>query len=174
MNKKLLVASLLFVFFCRAWGYASEDSDEYLAARNNMRSGKSDFAFMHLISITRSKAKSRYQERALFETGEYYFRRADYYDASRVLKKLIESYPDSKIRPFALFYLLKIAQYQNNKALTEAVKNEIINYKQVVLVFKDTKEFRFRSIFGKRYRLIYHIDKIELFEDEKLFAQISY
>jgi hypothetical protein len=117
---------------------------------------------------------SRNAEEALFATAEYYFLLGDFTDARPGFIKFISEYPDSKAKPFALVYLIKIAEKQAQESLAESLRKQIITSQQLVLLFRDFKESQYLSPLYRRHKAVHFIDKIEFYIDGELFAQISY
>ncbi len=154
--------------------YAQEDKQIYYEGINAAKSGDFISAFMNFQSIVANSAESKYKPDALFATGEYYFDTENYRGANDAFVKLINDYPDSKSKLFALVYLLKIAEIQGNEAVVSNLENAILTFKQQIFLFKNSKEFKYKSPLGKKYKAVYYIEKIEFYLEGELFAQISY
>ncbi len=174
MNVRIASAAVLLFFFTFAAAHAQSEERLHALAAEAAGSGQIDAAFMHFRSLLTEYPHSKYEERALFAMGEYYFRAADYRDAAQMLTSLLEGYPDSEGRLFALAYLLKIAERAGEEALAQKLKNEIVTLRQHSFLFRNFKEYKYLSPLSRKYRALYYIDKIEFYVDGELFAQISY
>jgi len=170
---RVWVMVFLILLFCRA-GYCQESQEIYHEGVQAARAGDLDYAFMYFQSLVKEYPESRYGNDALFAMGEYYFIKGDYPDANGVFIKLINDYPDSKGEIFALVYLLKIAESRGNEDLAQDLKDKIATSKRLVLLFKDSKEYKYKSPLSKAYKAVYYIDKVHFYLDGELFAQISY
>jgi len=172
-GEKLWIPVLLIIFFCNT-GYAQDSKEMYYQGIEAAKSNDLDSAFLYFESLLANPPESKYRQDALFATGEYYFLIGDYRDANRSFVQLISNYPDFKGKLFALAYLLKIAQGQSNEAAVKNLENKIVTFKQLIFLFKYSKEYKYKSPLCKKYKVIYYIDKVQFYLDEELFAQISY
>lgn len=173
VQRKLLLMALL-VLLSFNLGYAQDDRQIYSMAIREAESGNMDFAFMHFRSLLRNYPDSKYTQDASFAIGEYYFIAADYKNAAEVWSTFINDYPDSKGLPFALLYLLKLAEIRRDGSLVEKLKNKIIGLNQLTFLFRESKGYTYKSPLRRKYRMIYYIDKVEFYVDDKLFEKISY
>jgi len=174
MKSRLMLLIILSSFFLLTLKEAYADEEDYFQAKDAVKSGYNDFAFMYFKSILENNRQSKYRQEALFATAEYYFLTSNYIDASSALENFLQDYPDSRMRPFALFYLLKISQVWEKDNLTKTIENQIKNLKRVVLVFKESEEFNFKSPLGIDHKIIYYIDRLEFYLNDKPQAQILY
>jgi len=174
-NKILFIVSFLILLSPKV-AFTQTDSEKYHNALNAIKSGQEDFTFINLLSLSRDEPQSKYRPVSLFACGEYYFHKFNYRHALNIFSEFIEDYPDSKIKPYALFYILKIAKSWKNTEMVKILENKIRDMKQVILVFKETNEYKYRytSIFGRKYRLIYHVDRVEFNIDGEIVEQVSY
>jgi outer membrane protein assembly factor BamD (BamD/ComL family) len=172
--KNKIVLLIFFIFFFSFGLEQVTGEEEYSRAKSAVKSGDQEFAFMHFLTVLKENPNSKHREEALFATAEYFFLISDYSDAFSELKEFIEDYPNSKIRTFALLYLLKISQIWREDQLARDIEKQIINSKRVVLLFKNTQEYKFKSPLGINYKLIYYIDRLEFYWDGKLQTQIYY
>ncbi len=138
------------------------------------RKGKVDSAFLSFYRLINNFPDSEYLEQTLFGTGEYYYSIGDHSDAKRAFSQLIDNYPNSNARLFAIAYLLKIAEKGGKESELESLKEELIGSQQVSLLFRDFKERSYTSPFNKNYKALNFIDKIEIYIDDELFAKISF
>lgn len=164
----------LSIFLLPDKGYTQGHRSLYSQAVKYARSGDTDSAFMYFRRFLRAYPKSRFSERALFAIGEYYFQIADYYDAARIFMRFINNYPQSKARPFALAYLLTLANITGKEELTKDLEKEIISSQQITFLFREFKEYEYSSPLSKRHKAVYFIDKVEFYIDEELFTQVLY
>jgi len=153
---------------------AGEDAALNKRALQAAKSGNLDFAFMNYRSILLRYSTSPFVEQATFAKGEYYYGLPDFNRARIVFDEYQQKYPESEGRMFALVYLLNIAEQKGNEEAVESFSRELINLKQVSLIFRDFKEYVFLSPMQQKYKAVFHIDKIEIFLNGELFAQISY
>ena len=173
MTYKTILIILLFGLTLTEPVIAQEDAQTYSLAMKAAREGSKDFAFMRFRSLIRNFPKSKFKESSLFAVGEYYFSSTSYEEAAETFNALLEEFPESKAKLFVLMYLLKIAELQHKEDLKKDFENQIINFKQVSLVFRDFQEYPYRSPF-KDYKVVFHIDRIEFFVAGEAFAKISF
>jgi hypothetical protein len=171
-NKAFLLIILLVFSPCGLRQVFGEG--EYSQAQNAVKSGNQEFAFINFRSVLKNNPKPNHREKALFATAEYFFLVSDYSDAFSSLQEFLQDYPYSKMRTFALFYLLKISQIWQEEQLAKDIEKQIINSKRVILLFKDTREYKLKSPLGINYKLIYYIDRLEFYSNGKLQTQIYY
>lgn len=177
MSKHKLSILLLFFIILNVSAPAQGQSlsDLYSKTLKSVRNNDLDFAFMYMRSIISKFPDSKHAPQALFGLGEYYFNTSNYPASIGAFKEFARKYPDSKARPFALAYLLKMAKKLN--ARQESIKGlqkEIVAFQQVSLLFRDFKELEYNSIFGRSYKLIYFIDKFEFYIDGEIFEKNAY
>ena len=172
--RKIFLIIALFIFLLPCKGYTQKSGDLYSEGVNAARSGDLDFAFMHFRGLLTAVGESIFSEGALFAVGEYYFLVADYYDAYQTFDRFVKDYPDSPARIFALAYLLEITRKQERKDIIKNLEKAIVTFQQLSLVFSDFKTHTYLSPLSKNYRVIYFIDRVEFYIDEKLFTKISY
>jgi outer membrane protein assembly factor BamD (BamD/ComL family) len=155
---------------------AQRDYEKYQSAIEAIKSGQEDFAFIELLSISRDKPQTRYRQDSLYACGEYYFFKLNYRQALNIFSEFIEDYPDSRIKPYALFYILKIAKSWRSASIVKMLENKIRDMKQVILIFKESNEYKYpyTSLFGRKYKLIYHVDRVEFNIDGKVLEQVFY
>ena len=157
-----------------ASGYAGEADALYARAIQAARAGRIDFAFMYYNQLDRDYPRSRYREQVLFAKGEYFYALPAYAQAAEIFEKVIAEYPQSPGKLFALVYLYKIAGAQGKADAIEDFKKEILTFRQVGLVFKETKEYKYPSPFSQGCRAVFYIDKVEFYRGGDLFAAVSY
>ena len=166
----IVLSSLLFSLNLAS----SFGQEEYANALQAAKTGDREFAFMNFLYVARNDPSSTHREKGIFATGEYYYLSSNYTDAFNTFKRFLNDYPDSKMKPFALFYILKLAQILNEDTLAKEITKQIINQERVILLFKKSKAYTFKSPLGMNYQLVHYIDRLEFYIDGKLHAQIFY
>lgn len=156
-----------------ASGYAGEADALYAKALQAARAGRVDFAFMYYNQIDREYPRSRYREQVLFAKGEYFYELPACAQAREAFEKILEEYPQSPGKLFVLSYLYKIAEVEGKAASVERFRKEILTFRQVGLVFKETKEYKYPSPFYRNFRAVFYIDKVEFYRGGELFATVS-
>ncbi|MFH1655069.1 MAG: tetratricopeptide repeat protein [Candidatus Omnitrophota bacterium] len=167
----LLIIVYLFVPNC----YCGEDKELYYRGVNLARRGKADEAYGYFHMVLNNFDKSdRFVENALFGIGEYYFSIGARYEARETFRKVVDEYSESISALLALGYLSKIAKAEGKQESIESIKKEIISFKQVSLLFRDSEEFDFLSAMRKDYKAVYFIDKVEIYIDGEIFEEIPF
>lgn len=174
MKNKIISLVILFALLLMGLKQACAQGESYHLAQDAIKSENREFALVYFLSEIRDNPQSNRRQEALFACAEYYFLTGDYVDSFDTLKEFIDDYPHSKMLPFALLYLSKISQAWGRDELAKSIEKQIINLKRVILLFKENKEYGFRSPLGVNHKLIYYIDKLEFYSDGKIQAQISY
>ncbi len=171
---RLQAWTVLAVFlFVPASGHAGEADALYARAIQAARSGQTDFAFMYYNQLDRDHPQSRYREQVLFAKGEYFYELPAYIQAKEDFQKILEEYPQSPGKLFIQAYLYKIAVAEGKADLVESLKKEILTFRQVGLVFKETKEYKYPSPFYRNFRAVFYIDKVEFYRGGELFATVA-
>ena len=173
IRKLTILFILLWIFLFPGKGY-SQDKDFYYKAVKLARDKQIDFAFSYLDMVVNIYPKSRFFENSLFSCGEYCFTLGDRHSAKNTFEKFVALLPDSKAKPFALVYLLKIAEGEKKQDIVEDLQKQIISFKQVSLVFRDFKEYSYLSALDKEYKIVYFIDRVEIYIGGDLFAKIPF
>jgi len=170
MNKNAIIL-IITLLIPPSLSFAQSD---YSLARQLANNGDKDFAFINFVSASENEANPKLKEKALFATGEYYFLNSDYTEAFNTFNNFLNDYPDSKLKPFALFYIMEIAKSAGENDLAKKIETHIINLDRIILLFKRSKEYKVRSPLGSNYRLVRYIDRLEFYSDGKIQAQIFY
>ncbi|MBI5416304.1 MAG: tetratricopeptide repeat protein [Candidatus Omnitrophica bacterium] len=157
-----------------AAGHAGVEDQLYKKAQAAAKAGQTDFAFMYYNQLDREYPRSRYRDQILFAEGEYYYQMPGYAQASRLFQALLKDYPDSDGKLFALVYLYKMAEAGRDQAALEEARKEILTLRQVGLIFKESREYKYRSASYQDYRAVFRIDKVEFYKGGELFATVSY
>ncbi|MBI5150028.1 MAG: tetratricopeptide repeat protein [Candidatus Omnitrophica bacterium] len=155
-------------------GHAGTEDQLYRKAMAAAKAGQLDFAFMYYNQLDREYPRSRYRDQVLFVKGEYYYQMLGYAEAVRLFQTLLQDYPDSGGKLFALVYLYKMAEAGRDQAALEEAKKEILTFRQVGLIFKESKEYKYQSAFRQDYLAVFRIDKVEFYKGGELFATVSY
>lgn len=173
MSRKLFFVILFLLLPC-VITCAQDDRQLYYTALENARSGNRDFAFMNFCALLEQHPHSRYAREALFACGEYYFLISDYDDAFKALGQYVGDYPESREMPFVLMYILRIAKIKGEGALAKKIEKDIVMLRRLSFLFRDSKEYRYRSPLFRKHKAAYYIDKVEFYIDGELFEKISY
>ena len=176
MCRSVRVFILLVAFFSFiSVSYASGDKALYYEGISYAKRGSLDFAFMLFDELTREFSSSAFFEDALFAKGEYYFSICDYNDAYSVFKKIAASKELSKRKLFSYVYLFKLSQMLNKD---EDIRNQyiksILTFRQITLLFRDSREITYSSPLQKKYRAVYFIDHVEVYIDGEKFFKASF
>jgi outer membrane protein assembly factor BamD (BamD/ComL family) len=172
--RSIVFVSLILVLFFSGLAFAQEESWLYGTAIDEAKRGNHEFSFLQLHSLVTSFPKTQYLEKALFAIGEYHFMDNNFAEAADTFSQLLEKFPDSKSTVFAMAYLLKIAQRRGAEDLAAKLEKTIATFHKLSLVFRNSKEFTYNSIFQHKYKVVYYIDKVEFYKDGEPFAQVSY
>ncbi len=152
--------------------YSDEARKLYSEGLSLARRGDVDFAFARYQMLLENYPDAEFIDDVLFAAGEYYFSISNYYNAAALFNKLIIQYPESKALPFVLGYLAKICRMENKENLAENLEKTIIRFKQTSFLFSNFKEYKYVSSFYKKYKVVYFIDRVEIYINDKLFAKI--
>jgi len=165
---------IIVLVWLTAAGFAPGAFQVYSKAVNFARAGQGDFAFMQYNELLRNYPASKYRGKALFATGEYYFRESGYNKAISAFQTFLVENPDSKEKLYALAYLLNIANQENNELLAVDLRKQIIELQQVSFIFRKKKEIAYRSPLYQNHKAVIHINKIELYVEGELLAKVSF
>lgn len=169
-----LLLVLSFMLLSAELGYAQGSGFSYSQALKAARKGDDDFAFMYFKECLRKDSKSKFAPKALFAIGEYYFSNRSLAQASKAFAAFVNRYPKSKSAVFAYSYLMVLAKKDQNQSLVQEFKRKIIAFQKLKLLFSDFKEYKYRSPFFNKYKAIYFIDRVEIYINGKLFAEVLY
>lgn len=174
IRKLIILIIILSVVFLFSGNVYSQDKEFYNKAVKYARQKNLDFAFTYLDMVVNIYPNSKFFENSLFSCGEYYFISGDHFSAKKTFEKFTTLLPNSKAKPFALAYLLRIAEEEKKQDIIEGLQKQIISYKQLSLVFRDFKEHSYLSALDREYKIIYFIDRAEIYIDGDLFAKIPF
>jgi outer membrane protein assembly factor BamD (BamD/ComL family) len=155
-------------------GASLSEGELFHRARDQVKRGELDFAYLDFRQLLDQYPSSPYAERVLFAVGEYHFIKRNFRDASDCFLSLVDRYPDSASVIFALSYLLKIAEDRQDRQAVEQLSRTIATFYRLSLVFRNSKQYTYRSALLRRHRVVYYIDKVDFFIDGEPFAQIAY
>ncbi|MCG2710962.1 MAG: hypothetical protein L6416_01305 [Candidatus Omnitrophica bacterium] len=155
-------------------GFAQSDVYLYGTAKKAVAAGDNDYAFMCFFSLLYSSIKSKYHKEALFTTGEYYYFIGDYRSAEKAFSDFIDCYSKDEALPFAIVYLLKISNWMQISKTAADLRKKVITFKQLSLLFSESKELFFISPANLHYKATYFIDYIEIYINEELFEKIYF
>lgn len=153
---------------------ASEADLEWKEAIGFAKQGENDFAFMDFQTVLGDCPHSRYCLAAGFAQGEYYFLQNNLQMASDEFKDFYAKFPRHEEALIALAYLFQIAKIQKRTDEMEKYRSEAATFRQLTFIFNDTKLFNFQSGFQRKHKLVYHINKVELYVNDKLFTEIPF
>jgi len=153
---------------------ASEADLEWKEAIGFAKQGENDFAFMDFQTILDDCPGSRHCLAAEFAQGEYYFLQNNLPMASEAFKNFYAKYPQHEEALIALAYLFQIAKIQNLPADIKEYRNKAASFRQLTFIFNDKKFFKFVSGFQRKHKLVYYIDKVELYVNGALFTEVPF
>ena len=163
------------IVLCGAASARAQNAGElYREGLHAARTGQQEFAFMNYHSIVAQEKASKYRDEALFGCGEYYFGGKSYQEAQRMFTAYVTEYPMGRGVPFALAYLYKLTDEFGMPGDLNALKKQLITYAQLSLVFREFKEFAFRSPMNTPYSARYYIDRIEMSRQGEALAAIRF
>lgn len=165
---------MLLSLTCLRQACAGEDGTLIAQARGMAKQGNFEFAFMNYSRVLREFPLSKFTPEALYGRGEYGFALHDYPLAKENFQILAQRFPKKPQRIFALVYLWKIAHDQSDESAQQELAREIVSFRQVSLIFRKSASYRFRSPLGKEHLAIFKIDKIQVYLQGELFAEIDY
>ncbi|KPK98687.1 MAG: hypothetical protein AMJ95_02770 [Omnitrophica WOR_2 bacterium SM23_72] len=174
MRLKIFLLLAVLLLQCGTFALADESQRLYVSAVKAAKRNDLTVAFMSFRSLLENYPHSPHMQEALFANAEYYFLIGAFTDARPAFIRFLTEYPDSKARPFALLYLFQIAEAQGQSDLAESLRQEIITSQQLVLLFREYKQFQYLSPLQRNHKAIHFIDRIEFYIDDELFARISY
>lgn len=170
----LIVSSTLIVLSGNLPVSAESNSSLINRATKEVKQGQIEFALMRYRAILRKGTQSKYADKALFALGEYFFVHSNYEYANNFFKQYIDLQNNNNGKLFALAYLLKIAQSQNDQKLSKNLEKEIkILYPQS-FIFRKVKEYKFNSPLSRKHKAVYSIDYIEFEIEDMKLAKITY
>lgn len=153
---------------------ASEADLQWKDAIGFAKQGENDFAFMDFQTILADCPHSRHCLAAAFAQGEYYFYQNNLKMASEAFKSFTAKYPQRQEALIALAYLFQIAKIQNLADDMKKYRDKAASFRQLTFIFNDKKFFKFVSGFQRKYKLVYTINKVELYVNGQLFTEIPF
>jgi uncharacterized protein YihD (DUF1040 family) len=174
MKTKILAVVLSCVFILSGAGFCQDCGNDYKTAIQAAKTKEMDLCYLYLDSFLRGCPGSKLRDRVLFASGEYNFSRNNFKQATTNFVELVDDYPDFKGKLFALAYLYKIAESAGQEELMEKLKTEIVTFKRVSLLFRNSQKYVYKSPLLKRHKVVYYIDRVEFYLDGESFAQIPF
>ncbi len=174
ISRKILPIFLAFIILSPAYLYAQTPRSLYYKGRFLARSNDKNFAFFYFNRLARDFPDSKFAKESLFAVGEYYFVIRNYQDSASKFLEYINYYPESKVNLFSLMYLFKAAQTENNQEAAAEIEKKIFNFQQISLIFRDFKEYRYKTALDRELKAVYFIDKVEFYIDGQFFTKASY
>ncbi len=153
---------------------ASETDLEWKEAIGFARAQENDFAFMDFRGVLDDCPDSRYCLAAEFAQGEYYFLQNNLPMARDAFKSFYAKYPRHQEALIALAYLFQIAKIQDRPDDIKEYRNKAASFRQLTFIFNDKKFFKFLSGFQRKYKLVYYINKVELYVNGQLFTEVPF
>jgi outer membrane protein assembly factor BamD (BamD/ComL family) len=153
---------------------ASEADLKWQDAIVSAKQGDYDFAFMDFQSFLEEYPESRHCVAAQFALGEYYFLQNNLPMASNAFKNVYSQYPQHQEALIALAYLFKIAEIQKHSADIKDYRSKAASFRQLTFIFNDKKSFKFLSGFQRKHKLVYYINKVELYVNDELFTEVPF
>jgi len=153
---------------------ASEADLEWKDAIQSAKQGEYDFALLDFTSIRDYYPHSRYAKAADFAQGEYYFLQNDLSMASNEFKNFYTKYPQHEESLIALAYLFEIARLEQHANDIKKYRKMAASFRQLTFIFNDKKSFKFLSGFQRKHELVYHINKVDLYVNGKLFTEVPF
>jgi outer membrane protein assembly factor BamD (BamD/ComL family) len=172
------VAILLLLNSCVSLTGFTGPNKLYLEARQLVKEGRPDFAFLTLNELLRTYPDYVFAAEARFAIAEYYFLNRDYTRATGELVTLLTQYPDHKVSIFAKAFLYKMVTdpvWIENQTAAEVAKQikEQFFANPAFFVFSEFKEKKLASLLGNHYLLKEYVDKIDIFANGKLLLSVS-
>jgi predicted negative regulator of RcsB-dependent stress response len=177
INYILLPVIGLIIMFIAQELYASGFArTKYNAAIGYIKKGQPDFALMEFRSLLREFPKSPFAQKSLFAIAEYYYDHGMYEDAIEKFTWCAKDGSDLEANVIAKVYLLKIIKEIENpapeeKELLEGIKKELSS-KSAFLIFSEYKKTCYRSASLNKFKIIHHIDSIDVHRNDQLFVTI--
>ena len=180
MKRKIVLLCLisLFAYFSSSCASFSAADRLYGKARQFAKEEQSYFAFMALSELIRDYPDYRFAREAKFAIAEYYFLEGNFNTALNRLVDFLHNYADNEFSIFAKSFLYKIITdvkwIEEEKAaqIAEEIKAEFFS-KPAFFVFSEFKETSITSFLRNTYVLKEYVDKIDIFQNDKLFISVS-
>lgn len=150
----------------------------YLDARQFIKEGRTDFAFLSLNELLRTYPQYKFAAEAKFAIAEYSFLQKNYNKAVSDLVSFLSTYPQHKAAVFAKAFLYTIVTDKvwlasdKADAVAGQIKEEFFA-SPAFFVFSEFKEKRLTSLLGNKYVLKEYVDKIDIFANGKLLLSVA-
>ena len=172
MKKSALNILLVILLMIPSAAQAYSTDQLYSLAKTAARAGRIDTAFMYDRIILTEHPQLYYRPEAVFANAEYLFWNNDYKDGSTLFKEYVSQNKNSKESLLALAYLLKIAQIKKDTKLALELEKQIKDFRSQLFIFKKVKEYKFKSPLLYQCKIVYSLNRIEFYVQEKLLVKI--
>lgn len=175
----IILSAVFFVFILNELSFAATDGAlvKYEEGLKLAKEKEYDFAFLSFRSLVQEYPKSKYAQDALFAVGEYFYQVKSYYDVNKIFNEYINKYASSPGAIFAKAYLYKIIEYSDKveeRRKETADKLTLDFFSQIpFLLMPENKERSYLSAFNNKFTLNYQPDKIEIYQNGKIFIEIT-
>ena len=153
---------------------ASEADLQWKEAVGFAKQEEYDFAFMDFKTILDNSPDSHYCLAAEFAQGEYYFLQNNLKMASDQFENFYTKYPGHEEALVALAYLFQIAKMQEHADDMKKYRNMAATFRQLTFIFNDKKSYKFISGFQRQHKLVYYINKVDLYVNGELFTEVHF
>jgi len=174
MKTRIFTVVLMCILVLFETGFCQDCGADYKMAVQAAKNKEMDLSYLYLDSFLTGCPGSGLRDRVLFAAGEYNFETNNFKQAATNFVELVDNYPDFKGKLFALAYLYKIAESAGQHELQEKLKTEIVTFKRVSLLFRNSQKYVYKSPLLKRHKVEYYIDRVEFYLDGESFAQIPF
>ena len=170
----IILSLLLQGWCCVPCVKASEANLDWVDAIGFAKQGAYDYAYLDFQTILENYPNSQYSLPAEFAKGEYYYLQNNLSAASDAFLHFYAKYPKHQEALAALAYLYKIAQTQQHPKDMEEYRHKAASFRQLTFIFNDIKTFKFVSGFQRKHKLLYYINKVDLYVNGKLFTEVPF
>jgi mRNA-degrading endonuclease HigB of HigAB toxin-antitoxin module len=94
--------------------------------------------------------------------------------ASDEFESFYTKYPQHEESLIALAYLFQIAKIQKHPLDMKKYRNMAATFRQLTFIFNDKKSFKFISGFQREHKLVYYINKVDLYVNGELFTEVPF
>lgn len=166
---------ILTLFWQSCWVVAVNAADAdvlWTRAVTMAQQGQMDLAFTNFRMIVDDYPDSAKTPKAQLDVGEYYYSQNDFNSALPEFENIVRQHPKDKESLIALAYLFKMAQLQGQKEAMGKYQKQLASSHPFALVFNNSKSLECTSGFLHKYKMVFQIDRIEVFKDGRSFVEI--
>jgi len=174
VNIVILRISVLTLLVLLSMSGAAKAQNRYALAQRYARQGNYEFALMSYRDVARDSKSPAKVAAAIFAQGEYFYLQHDFAESQKSFQELQNRDPRSDVKLFSLAYLWKIAGEIQDSETQMRLAQEIVALKQVSMIFRKSKTYRYLSPLYREHNAVFAIDQIEFFVNGKSFAKIHY